>query len=69
MTNAQIGSQWQDAISGYAMPAPALAPVLHLPPDVLAALRRMDNVADDRQIDEPSQWDGFDDMSEEGGLK
>jgi hypothetical protein len=53
-----------------ASPAPANAPaLLHLPDDVLAALCRMDNVANDRQIDEPSQWDGFDDMSEEGGLK
>jgi hypothetical protein len=69
MTNAQIGSQWQDAISGYAMPAPALAPVLHLPNDVLAALQRMDDNAADRQIDEPSQWNGFDDLSDEGGLK
>jgi hypothetical protein len=69
MTNAQIGSQWQDAISGYAMPAQPAAPVLHLPQDVLAALQRMDNSAADRQIDAPSQWDGFDDMSEEGGLK
>jgi hypothetical protein len=48
MTNAQIGSQWQDAISGYAAPAPAH--VIHIAPADLAILKRLD--------DDTTHWDG-----------
>ena len=69
MTNAQIGSQWQDAISGYAEPAPITAPVLHLPQDVLAALRHEDADPTNWQTVDPDQFRGWSDAtSDEGGL-
>ena len=69
MTNAQIGSQWQDAISGYAAPAPAAPPLLHLPPDVLAALQHEDADPTNWQIVNPDQFKGWSDAEgDEEGL-
>lgn len=58
----------------FAMPAPAPAmpapaPLIDLPPDVLAALQREDANPANWQGVFPDAYSGFDDMTEEGGLK
>jgi hypothetical protein len=49
--------------------APVLPVIIHLPPDLLAALQREDSNRANWQGVDPDAFDGFDDSSPEGGLK
>jgi hypothetical protein len=66
MTNA-LGTSLT-GVAQVAPPSPSPAP-LHLPADLLAALRHEDANPANWEGVFPTAYDGFDDLSDEGGLK